>query len=85
MKITDCEELDRVAFEHWFSDNGENPKAIERPGDVYKLMQTQAAWVAWSAAVKVERAHSAIGPQSEVEAVERLCIELAVERSEVAL
>jgi len=43
---------DREAFEVWFSDNGASPKAIERSGDGYRLMQAQSAWVAWQAAYR---------------------------------
>lgn len=38
---------DRERFEHWASDDGEYPKAIERVGSGYKLGQTQAFWFAW--------------------------------------
>lgn len=40
----------RDAFEHWFSDEGKSPRAVERNGDCYKLMQAHAAWQAWQAA-----------------------------------
>lgn len=38
---------DRERFEHWASDDGEYPKAIERVGNCYRLAQTQAYWMAW--------------------------------------
>lgn len=43
------EQEEREAFEHWFSDGGEWPKAVERSGDGYKLMQAHSAWRAWQA------------------------------------
>lgn len=49
------EGLEREAFERWFSDNGDNPRAVERSGAGYKLAQAQSAWVAWMAAARVER------------------------------
>ena len=38
----------REAFEAWASDAYKWPNAIERSHDGYRLMQTQAAWEAWS-------------------------------------
>jgi hypothetical protein len=44
-------EQERAAFEAWFSDGGESPRAIERDsGCGYKLAQAQSAWVAWQEA-----------------------------------
>lgn len=40
----------RERFERWASDEGKWPNAIERSGKGYRLMQTQASWVAWQAA-----------------------------------
>ena len=40
----------RALFEHWMSDEGKTPKAVERHGDGYKLMQAQICWTAWQAA-----------------------------------
>jgi hypothetical protein len=40
----------RAAFEHWFSDEGQSPAAVERRGGGYKLAQAQSAWQAWQAA-----------------------------------
>lgn len=43
----------RTEFEHWFSDNGKFPKAVERSGDGgYKLMSACSAWKAWQAAAE---------------------------------
>jgi uncharacterized protein YcbX len=39
----------RASFEHWYSDGGQSPKAVERDGEGYKLMGAQAAWNAWKA------------------------------------
>lgn len=40
---------ERAAFEHWASDDGENPTAVERSGHGYRLAQIQTYWVAWQA------------------------------------
>lgn len=40
----------RDSFEAWASDAYKWPNAIERSGDGYRLMQTQASWEAWSMA-----------------------------------
>ena len=37
-------------FSAWMSDNGLFPKAVERSGDNYKLMQTRSAWQTWQVA-----------------------------------
>lgn len=42
----------RAEFENWYSDNSQFPKAVERSGDGYKLMQAQQSWMAWQAAWK---------------------------------
>ena len=39
----------REAFERHMSDGGKFPKAVERSGDGYRLLQTQNAWDAWKA------------------------------------
>jgi len=39
----------REAFERHMSDDGKFPKAVERSGDGYRLLQTQNAWDAWKA------------------------------------
>lgn len=39
----------RAKFEWWYSDQGQYPKAVERRGDGYVLMQAQDSWVAWQA------------------------------------
>lgn len=41
----------REAFERQFSDNYLYPKAIERSGDGYRLMQAQQAWKWWQSAI----------------------------------
>lgn len=41
----------RARFEAWFSDGGARPKAVERSGDGYRLMQAQSAWTVWQAAL----------------------------------
>lgn len=43
------EAAERAAFEHWFSDEGESPKAVERSGGSYVLMQAESAWNVWLA------------------------------------
>ena len=41
----------RPGFEHYMSEDGKYPKAIERSRDGgYVLMQAQSAWVTWQAA-----------------------------------
>jgi arsenate reductase-like glutaredoxin family protein len=40
----------REAFEHWYSNAGKYPEAVERSGDNYKLLQANGAWQAWQAA-----------------------------------
>ena len=40
----------REAFEWWMSDEGKSPKAVERNGECYKLMQAQICWSAWQPA-----------------------------------
>ena len=49
----------REAFEWWMSDEGKSPKAVERNGEGYKLMQAQICWSAWQpawqAATRAER------------------------------
>ena len=46
----------RAQFEHWMSDEGQSPKAVERSRDgEYKYMPAGAAWKAWQAAAKAER------------------------------
>lgn len=40
----------RKEFEHWFSDQGKWPQAVERNGEGYKLMGAQDAWTTWKAA-----------------------------------
>lgn len=42
----------RQSFEHWFSDEGKHPRAVERSGDGYVLLSAQSAWEAWKAAYK---------------------------------
>jgi hypothetical protein len=43
----------RKAFEHWYSDEGQYPKAVERDSKGrYVLMGATAAWDAWQAGWK---------------------------------
>lgn len=42
-------ELERQAFEHWFSGGKPDCRSIERNGDSYRLMQTHQSWLAWKA------------------------------------
>lgn len=45
------EERMREAFEHWYSDKGKTPKAIERNvGGRYMYAGCSSAWDAWQAA-----------------------------------
>lgn len=41
----------RAQFEHWFSDDGASPKAVERGSNgEYRYMPAVQAWKAWNAA-----------------------------------
>ncbi len=40
----------RAEFEHWFSDEGQWPQAVQRSGEGYSLAQAQSSWSAWQAA-----------------------------------
>jgi hypothetical protein len=44
------EGTERADFEHWFSDGGKWPAAVERRGDEYMLAAAQTAWGTWQAA-----------------------------------
>jgi hypothetical protein len=54
----------RQAFEHWYSDEGENPRAVERSGDGYLLAQAHSSWSAWQAAWN---ARPVLSPRTEQE------------------
>lgn len=46
---------ERKSFEHWFSDEGKFPKAVERNLDGgYRLAQAASAWTAWQARAAIE-------------------------------
>jgi len=48
----------RAQFEHWYSDGGKTPKAIERKAGAngaYIYSGAATAWDVWQAAVAVER------------------------------
>lgn len=47
--------LERMEFEHWYSDGGKWTKGLERSGDSYKYMPAAEAWRVWQAAIKNER------------------------------
>lgn len=46
----------RQQFEQWITNDGDFQAAAARDGDGYRLMQSQQAWLAWSAAAMRERA-----------------------------
>lgn len=70
---------DRERFEHWASDDGEYPKAIERVGSGYKLGQTQAFWFAWHQCSTKSPAIAVIDSQAaEIERLEE-ALYLAIE------
>lgn len=50
-------EPERAAFEHWFSDGGKHPRAVQRnlSGNGYYLAAAQSTWTAWQAGVAAER------------------------------
>ena len=63
---------ERRRFEHWFSDQGKWPQAVERSGNGYRLIQANDAWLAWQAAcpegwqcVPVEPTNEMVGAASE--------------------
>lgn len=60
-----AEDAARLAFEAWFSDSGQSPKAVQRSGDGYLLAQAQSAWSAWQGAWQA-RAALAAPPLAEV-------------------
>lgn len=42
------EDQERAAFERWFSNEGSNPRAVERnPKGVYRLASADSAWEVW--------------------------------------
>jgi hypothetical protein len=43
----------RADFEHWFSDEGKWPQAVQRSGDGYSLAQAQSSWTTWLMATAV--------------------------------
>lgn len=47
-------ELERLAFEGWFSDGNATCKSIERNGDSYRLMAAHQAWKTWQARASVQ-------------------------------
>lgn len=47
-------ELERRAFEHWFSGGDPNFRSIERSGESYKLMAAHQAWITWKARAAVQ-------------------------------
>lgn len=51
-------EGERAAFEHWMSDEGTNPRAVDRDRtkDGYLLAQTNWAWIVWKGAYAVHHA-----------------------------
>lgn len=47
--VVSGDEATRIAFETWVSDDHQNPLAIERRDEHYKLIQVQNDWIAWKA------------------------------------
>lgn len=47
----DSDDLERERFEYWASDKGKYPRAIERSGNIYRLITTNTQWEAWQAAL----------------------------------
>lgn len=45
-------ELERMAFEHWYSYGGKWAKGLERDGDGYKYQDVNHLWRVWQVAVK---------------------------------
>ena len=50
------DQLERAAFEAWFSEGGKGPAAVRRSGDFYMLAAAQAAWTAYKAAWDCQQA-----------------------------
>lgn len=48
-------ELERTAFERWYSNDGQWAKGLERSGDGYKYQGADHAWRVWQAAAQAER------------------------------
>jgi len=49
--VADEIELTRTAFETWVLDNTQWNRAIERNGDMYRLVIIQNNWHVWQAAI----------------------------------
>lgn len=47
-------DLERRAFEHWFSGGNPDCPSIERNGDGYRLMAADQAWKTWMARASVQ-------------------------------
>lgn len=51
---TSTVELERAAFENWFSGGIPECRSIERSGESYKLMAAHQAWQTWQARAAVQ-------------------------------
>jgi hypothetical protein len=51
----------RAAFEHWFSDEGQWPQAVQRSGEGYSLAQAQSSWTTWQAATAAALSGKTVG------------------------
>jgi hypothetical protein len=47
-------ELERLAFEVWFSGGNRECRSIDRSGESYKLIAAHQAWKAWQARASVQ-------------------------------
>lgn len=66
---------DRERFEHWASDDGEYPKAVERIGSGYRLSQTTGYWLAWHQCSTKSPAIAVIDSQSaEIERLREVAV-----------
>jgi hypothetical protein len=56
---------ERKSFEHWFSDEGKYPKAVERNLDGgYRIAQAASAWTAWQARAAIGGSESPSPPEA---------------------
>ena len=52
MKLDSDNDYRRDEFEFWITDEGKLPKAAERDGDGYRLMQSQLMWIGWKKSIE---------------------------------
>ena len=50
----EADDLERQAFENWFTRGDKNCKSIEHSGGVYRLMAAYQAWQVWQARAAIQ-------------------------------